>query len=322
MSADPAHPARSLVIRLLERHCERHGLRLVSADEHGHAGLVERPDGRRFFFKGTRFDLNPLGAAEIAADKAYTAFFLKAAGLTAVDGLLVQAGELSTSNDLPETVRSFTQASGFPVFVKPNTGREGRDVFRVDTFDALRQALRALAGRHETILIQPEVRGREVRVLVLDGNVLCALERRPPEVTGDGTSPISELIRHMSGIDPADSRIGDELARQSRTPTDVPAPGENVRLLPVANLSSGGSVEIITESVSPNVLSTALRAVNALALRYAAVDFILPEAGAPEPAILEVNAAPGIGHLARQGDRQAALAEGLYEKVFSALFRA
>ncbi len=309
---------RSVVYRLLEQYCTQNGLRLTAGDPYGHAGLVEGPSGKRWFFKGTHFDLNSLGASEIADDKAYAAKFLKAAGIGVPDTCFVFAADIRKSGDLPPDLLEFIKTGSFPVFVKPNIGQEGQGVTRADSRRELLPSLQNLAETNEHLLVQKEVRGTELRVIVLDGDVLCAMERHAPAVTGDGRNRISELIAAKVKIDPADSRIASHLARQGLTLESVPEAGSAISLMPIANLSVGGTARIVTDGLSQEVRSTATLSAITLGLRYAGVDLILPD-GSP-PMVLEVNAAPGLSNLYRQGEREAALVEDVYTSVFLAAF--
>lgn len=323
MSETAATDTRSLVFRLLERYCAANGLSLTAADAHGHAGVVESPDGRRWPFKGTRFALNSQGAAEIAGDKAYTSVLLEREGLSVPRWQFLTAEEIGSGKHVPGTVLDLAQRAGFPLFVKPNDGREGNDVMRAGDHETLQDTLGFLARRHAQILAQEEVRGRELRVVLLDGEVLCAIERHPPKVTGDGRNSVCTLMNTQAAIDPADPRIAGELSRQGLTLESIPPEGQAVALLPVANLSAGGTAIVATDALSPDLAAIARRAARALALRYAAVDLIVPP-DRPEAAafVLEVNAAPGLANLARQGVQEAKLAEEISGKIFRAMFTA
>lgn len=236
MTGDTTPGSRSVVCQLLESYCAGKGLSLTTGDPHGHAGYVENRSGRRWFFKGTRFDLNPYGAAEIANDKAYACRFLKEAGIAVPASHFVQGDEVRTGKRPPEDVLDFAEDTGFPLYVKPNEGQEGRGVMRVDTYHTLQSALTILAKSHPAMLVQEEIRGTDLRVLVLDGEVLCAFERHAPQVTGDGTSSLAELVDAHPGIDPSDGRIDFELSQQALMLESVPEAGQTVALLPVSNL--------------------------------------------------------------------------------------
>lgn len=320
-SGSTDEPVRSLVYRLLEDYCRSAGLILHAADPYGHAGMVEDGTGRRWFFKGTRFDLNGYGASEIANDKAYAAGFLKENGLSVPAGLFVASSEISGRKRLPPHILDFAETSGFPLYVKPNIGKEGRDVTRVDTFHTLQSALEMLAERHDALILQQNIRGWEYRLYVLDDDVLCAVERTPPQVIGNGSTSLAELIDVHGKIDPADHRIDVELSAQVLTLDSVPEAGQVVPLLPVANLSAGGAARIVTGTIAPELVDIARRAAGALALRYVGVDLIVPDgAGSPAGVVLEVNAAPGLASLHRQSADGARMAEDMYRRIFAALF--
>ncbi|GAA0785104.1 ATP-dependent carboxylate-amine ligase [Roseibium denhamense] len=312
---------KSLVFRLLSDYCRENGLRLSAADPHGHAGSVDHPDGKRWLFKGTRFDINPQGAAEIAADKAYALSFLKAAGLPVPETLFVESKSLRNRQRPPSHILDFADAHEFPIFVKPNEGKEGVGVLKTDTFHGLESALHILAAGHDALIVQEALQGREIRVVVLDGEVLCAYERQPASVTGDGERSCAELIDAHPKVNAADGRIDFTLSQQALTLEAVPEAGRIVQLLPVANLSSGGSAEIIDGNLAPGLAVAARKAAQTLGLRYAGIDLIVPHGSEIHPAIiLEVNAAPGFAKLHKQGPGAAELVDAVYKRLFSALF--
>lgn len=313
---------KSLVFQLLEHHCKERGFSLTEGDPYGNAGLVENPAGKRWYFVGTRFDINPLGSAEIARDKAYAARFLELNGLAVPATRLVFVSDLSGKTPLPKTVLEFARKHGYPLFVKPNAGQEGLDVVRVETREALQDALHDIAQRHAQILVQEEIRGRDIRIVVLDGEALCTIERRPPHVTGDGMHSIAELVGKAGPVNADDSRVAALLASQGMGQDSVPSAGQVVPLLPVSNLSSGGSAQIVTDRVSSDLLELACRSASTLGLRYAGVDLIVPEdpKSGTSAYVLEVNAAPGLSNLFRQGPREAELVRQVYAGLFDKMF--
>lgn len=321
-SQKPGAGGRSVVFDLLELYCAENGLRLTAGDSHGHAGCVENATGKCWFFKGTRFDINPLGAAEIANDKAYSLHFLQQADIPIPESLLVFGPEVRTGNRLPPSISGFVEKHGFPLFLKPNIGQEGQDVMRIHDRVELEYALRQMSGTHPQLLLQREIRGRDLRIISLDGNLLCGIERKPPHVTGNGRNNVTELIHGHPKIVASDSRVDATLARQGLTRESIPEHGARVALLPVTNLSAGGTAEIVTDQLEPDFVEIALRATNALGLRYAGVDLIVPEDGwgRTDATVLEVNAAPGLNNLFRQGPHEANCVEAVYAALFKTLF--
>ncbi len=323
-----------LVARLLADFCQRHDLKFVPEPDIGHAGYVEAPNGRRSYFKGTHFDLNSLGGAEIARDKAYTAHFLAEAGFQVPRGVLVSAPRSVAATrikNLPHADKmagvgeavAFAETAGFPLFVKPNDAREGQDVLRVTSLYQLETALTDLFLRHDNVLVQEAVPGRDLRVLVLKDEVLCVIERWVPDVIGDGDHSIEDLLQALPGRTRSDQRILAELFSQGLSLKSVPVEGQRICLLPNANLSAGGMGRVVTDELCDTLKAIAISSGQTLGLTYYGVDMLAvdPSDPAARHAILEINAAPGLSQFYRQGAEEAALTEQVYEKVFGELKR-
>ncbi len=324
-------PPRPFVARLLAAYCERHGHNLITDAATGHAGYVETKSGQRRFFRGCHFDLNPLGAAEVADDKGYALEFLARDGFSVPRGITIHspdavnavarkntpyAGAMNTAADAV----GFAEEIGYPVFLKPVAGQEGEDVRRLNNRSSLEQALGDLFQRHPALLLQEAITGADLRIVILDGGVLIALERYPAKVAGDGASSIRDLAAGIPGLDPNDPRIAAELAAYGLDLEAVPAKGVDIPLLPNSNLSTGGTARNVTDIVDPALCTIAAGAAKALSLRFAGVDLIARDIGdaAAGYAILEINAAPGLNRYARQGEPELALVTRIYQKLFAA----
>ena len=193
---------------------------------------------------------------------------------------------------------------------------------RIHDVTQFEDALRRLSDTHAQLLLQREIRGRDLRIIVLDGEILCGIERKAPDVTGDGRRSVTELIDGNMKITASDDRIDATLARQGLTRDSIPGIDEKIELLPVTNLSAGGTAEIVTDRLEPESVESALKATAALGLRYAGVDMILPEGGQGRTSavVLEVNAAPGLNNLYRQGPLEANCVRAIYAVLFGVLF--
>jgi len=311
---------KSLVWELLHAYCAQKGLELTALDERCHGGVIDLPGGGRRFFRGTHFDLNPLGASEVADDKAQSLGLLRRDGLAVPEGCLLWGSE----EDRTAAAQTFARDHGFPLFIKPNSGQEGRDVHRVADAGELETAIRALTPHHRLLLLQEEVRGEDLRVVVLDGTVLLAVLRRPPFVTGDGVSRLGDLIASAHGALADDPRVERALASQGVDLESVLPKGTCASLLPNANLSAGGTGLDVRASLSPLLAQAAIRATRSLGLRYAGVDLMATGRGQADEAcrILELNAAPGLAQFARQGAAERKVTARVYDAVFDALISA
>ena len=134
----------------------------------------------------------------LALDKMAVHELLTRAGLPLPDHYEFDASELDGALD-------FITRTGSACVVKPTGGASGSGATTgVRTRDQLLRA-RLRAGRiGRRLLIEQQAEGDMYRFLFLDGELLDAVRRRPPRVTGDGRSTIRELIaaENATRLDP------------------------------------------------------------------------------------------------------------------------
>lgn len=303
--------------RLINDICSEVGATLTIHDEFGRFGTIAFPNGKSARFKGTSFDINPLGAYKISDDKDYTATLLRSAGLNAPEGRVV------VSPTYREKLASYSQAVadqwdpfgdakaalaafGLPVFIKPNIGSEGIGVHKVNSEDQALAHLQLLFQRCDTVLIQPPLPGRDFRLVFLDQDLRVAYERVPFGVIGDGASPLRALIEvhaskvveqgralNMSALLP---QIGERLVALGLDPDDVPENGKRLALLDNANLSTGGHAVDVLETVDPRYVDVCRKAMEVAGLRLCGVDLLCRDISSfdEDHTILELNASPGL----------------------------
>lgn len=338
---DPWLDGRRPFVRLLAEAAGRLGGRLELEARFGHVGRYHAPGGGVRPIFGNALGLNVEAAAMLAADKSYAAEALAAAGLPVPGGMVLfspaYAARMRLKNAavaaaLPGPGAAERKAAelGYPVIVKPNTGSEGRGVHLSAAPDDLRADLEALFATDDRVRLEAWVPGLDTRLTVLDGAVRLAYRRLPPAIAGDGRRPVRALAeaalaelaaRHRGpklAVD--DPRIARTLAAQGVRLDSVPEAGRELRLLDSANLSAGGRLEDLTGRLPAAAEALALRAAQALGLRFAGVDLRAPDlTGRTRAAcILEVNAAPGLDYYAAHGAAQRARALALVADALSA----
>ena len=113
--------------------------------------------------------VNGHAAVSIARNKFLTQQVLTAAGLPSPDTVFV--------NDESGFFWAVDQLGGYPVVAKQTSGRQGDGVLRImDVSDARQRALPAL-DRRRGLMVQrylPVEQRRDIRALVIDGEVVCA----------------------------------------------------------------------------------------------------------------------------------------------------
>lgn len=303
--------------RLLEAAAQAQGARFEVEARYGHLARLVWADGVAHPIFGNSLGLNGDAAAALAADKTYTAQTLSAAGLPVPDGHLVVSAagraELALKNAqvaaaVPgaEALARFAQRAGFPLFIKPNRGAEGAGVSRADDLAELQADVQALGQRHTHIRVEIACPGRDMRVVVLEGQVRLAYLRDAAAVTGDGSATVGALIADLRAR-LAQSHRGDKLAATDPRilralhaagvqESSVLPRGRRVALLPGANLSTGGQITDISDRLPEATADMARAAAAVLGLRIAGVDLLVPDPrlGPDGATVLEVNSAPGV----------------------------
>ncbi|MDO5343293.1 MAG: hypothetical protein Q4F02_00040 [Candidatus Saccharibacteria bacterium] len=155
------------------------------------------------------------------------------------------------------------------------------------------------------VLMQRHVEGGDYRFIVIDGEVVAAIQRCPAEVEGDGVHTIEELIIRDNENNPRRGRrpyekamdpIKMEAVRAFLSDDElyrIPADGERVQVTGVANISSGGyAIECLNE-VPDKVKQMAVRVAAYFGLFICGVD-VMASDDFREVKLIELNASPAL----------------------------
>src|SRR5699024_5153499 len=106
-------------------------------------------------------------------------------------------GKAFSRGDNREEITHFANELEFPVVVKPTEGSFGRGVItNITSNTELQHAVEYLFDNRleKEIIVEKFVTGKDYRIYVVENEVVGAILRLPPNVTGDGNSSISKLI--------------------------------------------------------------------------------------------------------------------------------
>ena len=240
-------------------------------------------------------------AVELAQNKDETNDRLRRYGIPVPNG--------KVARKLLEAMR-VAEEIGWPVAVKPLTGRQGHGVtLDVSTRDEMRVAFKTAREYSSAVLVEEMFSGRNYRVLIVGGKMVAASERLLPHVIGDGFNPIRDLIAfenrnplrgdgHEKPLTKirVDADVTTHLEHAGMTLGSVPGRGEHVTLSNRSNLSTGATASDVTDRVHPTVARTCERAVRLIGLDVCGVDLVIPDIAEPitSGGIIEVNASPGL----------------------------
>ncbi len=266
-------------------------------------------------------------AEAIAQDKELTKKLLDAAGVPVPLG--------RTAFDV-EDAWNIAQEIGLPVVVKPKDGNQGKGVtVNITTREQLEAAYVAASEFRDDILVERYLPGNDFRLLVVGNKLVAAARRDPPQVVGDGTHSVRELVEQVNkdprrGSGHATSltkiRFDDialaSLAKQGYNADSIPTKGTRVVLRNNANLSTGGSATDVTDDVHPEVAARAVAAAQMIGLDICGVDLVADSVLKPiedqNGGIVEVNAAPGLRmHLSPSFGKGRAVGEAIVAAMFA-----
>ena len=265
-------------------------------------------------------------AAEIASDTRLTRQILDDLGLSVPRQALVW--------DADEAVEE-AERIGYPVVVKPLDANHGNGVaINLKTAEQVRAAQEKAREAGSGVIVEAFLQGNDYRILVVSGKVVAAAQRVPGHVVGDGKHTIAELVeivnrdpRRGVGHEKVLTRlvVDDQalrlLAEAGHTLATVLSEGEVFYLRSTGNLSTGGTAIDKTDSIHYDVRVMAERAVRAIGLDVAGVDYLSPDISRSFKdvggGIVEINAGPGFrAHLAPTEGQPRDVAGRVIEMLF------
>ncbi|HET6392393.1 MAG TPA: N-acetylglutaminylglutamine synthetase, partial [Blastococcus sp.] len=189
----------------------------------------------------------------------------------------------------------------------PARGEQGRGItVGVTTDEALERAVVLALQFCPDVLVEELVQGDDLRVVVIDRQVVAAAVRRPAEVVGDGRHPVVDLVRATSrrreratggeSRIPLDDTTAEVVAEAGYAMDDVPPNGERVPVRRTANLHTGGTIEDVTDRLHPEIAEAAVRAAESLGIPVTGIDFLVPAVDGPDYVFIEANERPGLAN--------------------------
>ncbi|MGJ3230483.1 MAG: N-acetylglutaminylglutamine synthetase [Oceanicaulis sp.] len=298
--APPPEEGLNPYARIIVDEARRRGIGVEVLDAEG--GFFKLTHGgRSITCRESLSELSNAVAVSRCDDKAVTRRLMVKAGVPVPAQMTLDpAGE-----DLSEAERFMADHGA--VVVKPARGEQGRGVtVGVDTPADLRRAFEAARGEGGVVLLEEFVEGDDLRVLVINNEVVAAALRKPPEITGDGRRSVRRLVESLS------RRRAAATSGESRVPLDaeterciraeghdwdsVLEPGETIRVRRTANLHTGGALHDVTARLHPDIARSALDAVRAVEIPVAGIDFIVKAADGPDHVFIEANERPGLAN--------------------------
>lgn len=191
--------------------------------------------------------------------------------------------------------------------VKPTRG-DGGDGVTVGVVDhaGLSAALDTARSVYTDVLLEQRCEGEDLRIVVIDDQVVAAAVRRPPAVTGDGRRTVSELIEEFSraradatdgaAAVPLDDTTLEAVRSHGYELESVLEPGAELVVRRTANLHTGGTIHDVTADLHPELAAVACRAARAIRIPVLGLDLAVEAVDGPDYVVIEANEQPGLAN--------------------------
>lgn len=219
----------------------------------------------------------------ICDDKAVTRRVVETAGLTVPEQIAAEASD--------DALEAFLKRHG-KLVVKPARGEQGRGIsVGISSIKDLRAAIKQARSVCDRVLLEACFEGEDLRLVIIDYQLVAAAVRRPPRVIGDGKSTIRKLIetqsRRRAAATGGESRIPVDaetkrcLEEQALSLDSVLEDGREITVRKAANLHAGGTIHDVTATVHADLVNAACKAAQAIGIPVVGIDFMVkqPEAG-------------------------------------------
>ncbi len=253
--------------------------------------------GRTIWCRESLSELTSAVTMSLCDDKGATRRILKKANLQVPDQLIAD-----DADQCEEFLNKYQS-----IVVKPARGEQGVGI-AVDIRDAgeMHQAIKRAKAFCPKVLLEPYLPGQDLRVIVIDYQVVAAAIRVPPEIIGTGRHTIAQLIktqnRRKMAATGGESKIPldaetKRIIKQNGLSLESVLPREQHLLVrKTANLHTGGTIHDVTAELHSNLVEACVLAAKALKIPVVGLDLLVPDLRGEEYVIIEANERPGLAN--------------------------
>lgn len=282
--------------RILADEALRRGITVETVD--AESGLLRfTHGGRTIMSRESLSELTNAVALSKCDDKRLTRRLL------ADGGLAVPHGRVAT-HDSDDVAFLYMHGS---VVVKPARGEQGQGItVGVSGETELGEAITHAERFCPDVLLEEHVAGDDLRIVVINHEVVAAAVRRPPRIIGTGKHTVHELItalsrRRQAATDgestiPIDDQTVTAVTESGYQLDDVLERGVEVVVRRTANLHTGGSIHDVTAVLHPALADAAVKASEILDIPVVGIDFIVTDPSAEKYVVIEANERPGLAN--------------------------
>lgn len=267
----------------------------------------------------------------LAKDKAEATEFAVKKGLNAPASLKISKGNID-ADALDDFLKRYDRLVVKPLDRSLSMGLTTDIQTEQKALNAIKKAMKF----SDSVLLQEQVFGEEIRFALVDGKVVSALLRRTPRVVGDGVSTIAQLLdrenearRNVQFSLTKYPELTDELITRRLDKSKVPADGEVIELSRATMISRGCSVYDVLEELDESYIRLVENLADDLDTEFIVIDVFIRDFHEPATGqnhwFIEFNTAPVLKlfYSCRDGnmhDIVPTLAQAIDKKIHAASF--
>ena len=264
-------------------------------------------NNKKILFKSTDFWWNTALWHKITNDKQLTYKVLEQNNIPTANSFYLSRNDLSDFHQ--HTIDHLT----FPLIIKPLDESHWNGVcMNIMSYQELQGKLKISFEKYESMIIQEQIEWEEIRVIVVDDEVLVAIVRIPAFVIWNGRNTIEELIDIENTSNKfrgewynkplayivIDQELKDYIQKQWLHLWTIPKENTRIQLRWNSNIWTGWIPKNITDQLHPQTKELCIEIWKILWLRFSWIDIILKNTSEPlnkkNWILLEVNSTAGI----------------------------
>lgn len=264
---------------------------------------IKDSNGRYVLTCSAESPLYPFATASsriICANKHMTYDFMQALGLSIPRTITVR----DKKNGYSDAIKLMLDCGR--VIIKPAKASLSNGLsLDVTSEDDLITAINKASEFDADVLVQQQFIGEEVRFVVCDGVVRAAILRQAPQVVGDGTRTIKQLIEAenidraaIKGVVVPYPELSEQMMLDDIDPNAIPNNGWVVKLGRGTMIMNGASIYNITNEINPSYLELAQAAGSAFGKGFVVIDMLIEdykqESTSTNYVFLECNLTPAL----------------------------
>jgi len=312
---------------ILKNEAEALWLEVIVIDEANNLFLVSHGE-KEILFKNTDFWVNSALWFKLVQDKSLCYRLLERYDFPIAKSLYIQKEEFENFRE------NLIEWLWFPLVIKPLSEAHGNGVcMNISSYQELNEKLISSFENYNSMIVQEQIEGDEVRIVLLKDSLLAAYIRKLPFVIWNGIQSIQQLVEDENTSNPLrwpryenvlcnieiDEEVLNTLNKKSLELTSIPEKNQHIFLRSNSNIWTWGTLIDVSHILHKDIQKCCIDATQVFWLWFAGVDIIIKDPDKPLTkenwVILEINATPWIG------GHMEALGLNTWKKILRKLFQ-